>query len=110
MPLIWDNLPDCIQDKIYSYIIYNQPENLLDDIKSYVLVINFINISYLNTDDILWNLMLNYEKNLGNKQLHDIFTKRITHHTDTKYYIKKYISKMKTDDRYSFINGRLYRE
>jgi len=110
MSLIWDNLPDCILDKIYSYIIYNQPANLLDDIKSYVLIINFINISYLNTDDILWNLMLNYEKNLDNKQLHDIFTKRITHHTDKKYYIKKYISKMKTDDRYSFINGRLYRE
>jgi len=39
MSLIWDNLPDCIQYKIYSYIIYNQPANLLDDIKSYVLVI-----------------------------------------------------------------------
>ena len=52
--------------------------------------------------------MLNYEKNLDNKQLHDIFTS-ITH-KDTKYHIKKYISKMKTDDRYGFINGLLHRE
>ena len=110
MSLIWDDLPDCIQYKIYSNIIYTQPKNMLDDIKSYVLIINFINISYLNTDDILWYLMLNYEMNLDNKQLHDMFTKIIKYHTDIKYYIKKYISKMNTDDRYKFINRSLYRE
>jgi hypothetical protein len=45
---IWDKLPDCILDKIYSKITYQQPKILLEDIKSYVLFMNFVNSGRTN--------------------------------------------------------------
>ena len=70
---------------------------------------NFINISHLNTDDILWNLMLNHKScYLNNMQKHELYVKRTIIQSDTMYYIKKYISKMNADDRSAFINRILY--
>tara|TARA_B100000795_G_C22794747_1_gene438783 strand:- start:75 stop:446 length:372 start_codon:yes stop_codon:yes gene_type:complete len=41
--MIWEQLPDCILEKIYKQIIISQPTNLLNDIKSYNYTINYIN-------------------------------------------------------------------
>ena len=58
MTEIWDKLPDCILNKIYSKITYPQPKHLLDDIKSYVLFMNFVNSGHMNINRILWYLIL----------------------------------------------------
>ena len=47
-----NKLPDCIIDKIYSKIIYPQPKYLLEDIKSYVLFMNFVNSGHKNSMDL----------------------------------------------------------
>ena len=54
MTTIFDELPDCIIDKIYSNIVYPQNENLLKDIKKYGTIrlllyyLKFISIDELN--------------------------------------------------------------
>lgn len=41
--MIWEELPDCLLETIYKKIVISQPENLLEDIKSYNYTINAIN-------------------------------------------------------------------
>ena len=37
--MIWDKLPDCILDKIYSKIVYKQSYELLEDIRVCFIII-----------------------------------------------------------------------
>lgn len=112
MVLIWDNLPDCILDKIYSKVIYRQPNDLLEDIKSYALIINFIKINYRINNDILWNLILYNERKLDNKEINDLYIKwsSIEDYDTISYDIKKYVIKMSKNERYNFITRYLYAE
>lgn len=112
MSCIWDNLPDCILDKIYSKVIYPQSDDLLHDIKSYVLLINFIKTNYYNNNDILWHLILYNENKLDNKQINDLYIKwaSVNDYNTILYYIKKYVIKMNKNDRYNFIKRYLYAE
>ena len=57
--MIWDKLPECILDKIYSKIIYKQCNELLDDIRSYVFIIDFIKSKYVDIDKILLYIIMN---------------------------------------------------
>lgn len=110
MALIWDNLPDCILDKIYSKVIYSQPNDLLEDIKSYALMINFIKINYQINNDILWNLILYNESKLDNKEINDLYLKLSSVDDTISHNIKKYVIKMSKNDRYNFITRYLYAE
>lgn len=113
--LIWDELPDCILYKIYSKIIYKQNKDLLDDIKSYTLTINFIKGNIIINNDntyneLLWYLMLHYDKdNCDNKAIHNKYENIINNNMEL-YYIKRYIMKLKPDDRYRLIRLLYFKE
>ena len=51
--MIWDQLPDCLLEKIYKKIVISQPKNILDDIKSYNYTINCIN-NDLESNQFVW--------------------------------------------------------
>tara|TARA_Y100000389_G_scaffold21312_1_gene18275 strand:- start:110 stop:481 length:372 start_codon:yes stop_codon:yes gene_type:complete len=51
--MIWEQLPDCLLEKIYKKIVIPQPTNLLNDIKSYNNTINYIN-SNLELNHFVW--------------------------------------------------------
>ena len=87
---IWDKLPDCILDKIYSKITYQQPKILLEDIKSYVLFMNFVNSGRTNINRILWNLILYNSFYKDNKSKDDNFHNIIINN-DSDDYIYDYV-------------------
>ena len=51
--MIWEQLPDCLLEKIYKKIVIPQPINLLNDIESYNNTINYIN-SNLELNQFVW--------------------------------------------------------
>jgi len=109
--LIWDCLPDCLLNKIYSMIIYKQPCNLLIDIKSYVKFCEFIN-SQKNIENkiniILWNVLL-YDISLNNKEKEEKFNiLSITTENCKISYMKKAIRKMNINSRYNILNSNIY--
>ena len=119
--IIWDKLPDCLLDKIYGYIYFSQPKNLLDDIISYKYTID--HIKHLLYDDvaddcdwyIIWRVMLYYERNSRLHIMHvNIKFKKLKKfiinnsnimikYEGGLYWIKKYISKMSKKKRDNFI-------
>lgn len=108
--LIWDKLPDCILDNIYSKIIYKQNKDLLEDIRSYTLTINFIVNNNNTYNELLWYLMLYYDKdNRDNKKIHDKYENIINSNMEL-FYIKRYIMKITTDDRYRLIRLLYFKE
>lgn len=108
--LIWDKLPDCILDKIYSKIIYKQNKDLLEDIRSYTLTINFIVNNNNTYNELLWYLMLYYDKdNRDNKTIHDKYENIVNSNMEL-LYIKRYIMKINTDDRYRLIRLLYFKE
>lgn len=113
--LIWDKLPDCILDKIYSKIIYKQNKDLLEDIRSYTLTINFIKGNIIVNNDntykeLLWYLILYYDKDKDdNKKIHDKYI-NIINSKLVLYYIKRYIMKLNTNDRYRLIRLLYFKE
>jgi len=117
--MLWDNLPDDIQDIIYRKIVYTQPKKLQNDLISYVNTIKQIennnrnNIILSNTDwDILWLLvLLYYKKDNKEKNNHFNYMKEyilnnnnimIRYH-GAMYWIKKYIKKISIEDRKYFM-------
>jgi len=112
--LLWDKLPDCILDKIYSKIIYKQDKILLDDIKSYVLTINFIKGIIFKNDntikELLWYLMLYYDKNNNdNMFIHNKYENIINSNMQFNY-IKRYIINLDMDNRYRLIKLLYFKE
>lgn len=110
--LIWDKLPDCIIDKIYTYIYYKQSANLLNDIKNYHYTIdyikNYIHCYNVHEENILWTIMLYFQKG-DNTFISDKFDNICYFVNNTNdliyryqglfYFIKKYIYKMSIDNR-----------
>ena len=45
--MIWDKLPDCLLERIYTMVVISQPINLLNDIKSYNYTIDPHNQIYV---------------------------------------------------------------
>ena len=110
--LIWDKLPDCIIDEIYTYIYYKQPTILLNDITNYHFTIdyikNYIHSYNVHEENILWTIMLHFQKG-DNKFINEKFDNicyfvNNTNHLIYRYqglfyFIKKYIYKMSIDNR-----------
>lgn len=109
MSVIWDNLPECILDNVYEKVIYNYPENLLEDIRSYVLTIKYIERTYLLIDDILWYILLTYNEDLKYIDKYCKFANIRIKKKELKY-IKKYIKMMTPFERYKLLNMFLYNE
>ena len=120
--MIWEQLPDCILEKIYKKIVISQPKNLLDDIKSYNYTINYINDN-LELNQFVWRhnewLILIY--------ILDIYYKTKTQEYKTEkfiefekfveknnnlsiryqggnYWINRFVGKMSISERNSLIN------
>ena len=107
--MIWDKLPECILDKIYSKIIYKQCNELLDDIRSYVFIIDFIKSKYVDIDKILLYIIMNYDNKLSDSQKKDkyYFIKLRNKEYD---YIKIKIQKMNSYGRYYLVKKFLFVE
>ena len=112
---IWDNLPDCLLDKIYSKIIFPQPKKLLYDIESYILFMDFVNSGYVNINSILLNLILIDARIPDNKdkitEFNDILVKDINIYSNyVLKCIKKYALKITPDMRYKIIRTFIFIE
>ena len=60
--MLWDNLPDDIQEIVYKKIVYKQPKILQNDIISYINTMNEIEYCIYNQEhdsnwDIDWNIL-----------------------------------------------------
>jgi len=107
--MIWDKLPDCILDKIYSKIIYKQSYELLDDVRSYVFIMNFIKSNYTSVDNILSYIIFNYESNLNyGKKLNKYHVLKCNNNELS--YIKSKMLKLTASERYSFLKHFLFIE
>lgn len=112
---LWDNLPDCVLDKIYSKIIFPQSKKLLYDIESYILFMNFVNSGYININTILWNLILIDVRIPDNKdkitKFNNIIVKDINIYSNyVLKCIKKYALKISPDMRYKIIRSYIFIE
>jgi hypothetical protein len=105
---IWDKLPDCILEKIYSKITYPQPKHLLEDIKSYVMFMNFVNNGHMNINGILWNIILYNSFYKNNKSKNEKFLNILSNNNNEQdyvyNYIKKYAKIISIDERYKIMN------
>jgi len=107
--MIWDELPDCILDKIYSKIIYKQCNELLDDIRSYVFIMNFIKSGYTSINNITWYIIFNYENKLNYEEKLNKYD--ILKCNNTKLnYIKFRMLKLNSYGRYKFVKKFLFVE
>lgn len=115
--MLWDNLPDDIQDIIYKKIVYKQPKKLQNDLISYVNTIekieyrNRITIDYTDFD-ILWFLvLLYYRKDNKDKEKHfNDMKDYVLNNRDlwirydgAMFWIRKYVKKISIEDRKYFI-------
>lgn len=107
--MIWDELPDCILYKIYSKIIYKQCNELLDDIRSYVFIMNFIKSGYTSINNITWYIIFNYENKLN-------YEEKLNKYHILKFnnvqlnYIKFRMLKLNSYGRYKFVKKFLFVE
>lgn len=107
--MIWDTLPECLLDKIYKKIVYEQPKTLLDDIKSYVFVMDIIKSRYIPIDNILSYIIFNYEKQLKYGEKLNKYN-MLKFNNAELHYIKFKLIKMKSSDRYSIVKNCFYVE
>ena len=97
--IIWNLLPHCILDYIYSKIYFCQNPNLISDIKSYhYTLINILRFS--NLWDILWFLILEFD---NNNIIDEIYFKMYLKNSNPKYWIRKYINRISIKQRSDFI-------
>ena len=120
--MIWEQLPDCILEKIYKKIVISQPKNLLDDIKSYNYTINYINDN-LELNQFVWRydewLILIYILNIYfKKESQEYITDKFIklnqfvqensnlsiRYQEGFYWINRFISKMSIIEREEFMN------
>ena len=120
--MIWEQLPDCILEKIYKKIVISQPKNLLDDIKSYNYTINYINDN-LELNQFVWRhdewLILIYILNIYfKKESQEYITDKFIklnqfvqensnlsiRYQEGFYWINRFISKMSIIEREGFMN------
>ena len=107
--MIWDKLPDCILDKIYSKIIYKQSYELLEDVRSYVFIMNFIKSDYTSIDNILSYIIFNYEINLNyEKKL--IKYRLLKSNNNQLSYIKSKMLQLTMSERYCFLKHFIFVE
>tara|TARA_B110000858_G_C17802503_1_gene476057 strand:+ start:409 stop:744 length:336 start_codon:yes stop_codon:yes gene_type:complete len=107
--IIWDALPECLLNKIYSKIIYNQPKNLLEDIKSYIFIIDFIKSKYVHIDKILLYIIMNYDNSLNDNQKKEKYY-FIKLKNKELNYIKRKIIKMNSVQRFYIVRQYLFIE
>ena len=107
--MIWDKLPDCILDKIYSKIVYKQSYELLEDIRSYVFIMNFIKSDYISIDNILSYIIFNYEININYEERLNKYN-IIIYNNNQLSYIKSKMLKLTSSERYSFLKHFLFIE
>lgn len=107
--MIWDKLPDCILDKIYSKIVYKQSYELLEDIRSYVFTMNFIKSDYISIDNILSYIIFNYEININYEERLNKYN-IIIYNNNQLRYIKSKMLKLTSSERYSFLKHFLFIE
>lgn len=107
--MIWDKLPDCILDKIYSKIIYKQSYELLEDVRSYVFIMNFINSNYTSKENILSYIIFNYEHNLNTKEKLNKY-EVLKYNNNEIIYIKSKMLKLTSCERYCFLKRFLFAE
>ena len=115
--MLWDNLPDDLQDIIYKKIVYTQPKKLQNDLISYVNTIekieyrNRITMDYTDFD-ILWFLvLLYYRKDNKDKEKHfNDMKDYVLNNRDlwirydgAMFWIRKYVKKISIEDRKYFI-------
>jgi len=108
---LWDQLPECLLNKIYSMIIYKQSDKLLCDIKSYVKFCDCLN-NMLNIENqiniILWNVLL-YDLSLNNKEKEKKYELLSITSENCKFsYMKKAVRKMRINSRYNILNSHMY--
>ena len=119
--MIWDNLPNCLLEKVYKNILLTQPNKLLDDINNYKYTINYIHNNleehkfddgvdewyillliidiYLHEDDIVkYELFLKLEKYV--KENNNLLIR----YQGGFYWINRYIAKMSIIDRKHLID------
>lgn len=115
--MLWDYLPEDLQDIIYKKIVYKQPKNLQNDLISYINTMELITyrnrITFDYTDwDVLWCLVLSYyKKDNMEKQKHFNYMKNFVlnnndlmiRYEGAMYWIKKYIKNLSIEDREYFI-------
>jgi len=107
--MIWDTLQECLLDKIYKKIVYKQPKSLLDDIKSYVFVMDVIKSKIIPIDNILTYMIFYYEKNLNYQEKNNKYY-MLKFNNAGLDYIKFKLIKMKSSDRYSIVKNCFYIE
>ena len=115
--MLWDNLPDDLQDIIYKKIVYTQPKKLQNDLISYVNTIekieyrNRIKMDYTDFD-ILWFLvLLYYKKDNKEKEKHFNDMKDFVlnnrdlwiRYDGAMFWIRKYVKKISIQDRKYFL-------
>lgn len=116
--MLWDNLPDDIQEIIYKKIVYEQPKKLQNDIISYINAMNKIEYHNRNQNDdsdwdILWLLVLlyynkeNYEKDKYYNDMKDHILNNnnlMIRYEGAMYWIKRCVKKLSIKEREDFIN------
>ena len=120
--MLWDNLPDDIQEIVYKKIVYKQPKILQNDIISYINTMNEIEYCIYNQEhdsnwdidwNILWLLVLlyynkdNYEREKYYNDMKDYILNNnnlIIRYEGAMYWIKRFVKKISIDERKHFIN------
>lgn len=120
--MLWDNLPDDIQEIVYKKIVYKQPKILQNDIISYINTMNKIEYCIYNKAhdsnwdidwNILWLLVLlyynkdNYEREKYYNDMKDYILNNnnlIIRYEGAMYWIKRFVKKISIDERKHFIN------
>tara|TARA_B100001540_G_scaffold300135_1_gene305299 strand:+ start:3655 stop:4038 length:384 start_codon:yes stop_codon:yes gene_type:complete len=120
--MIWDLLPDCLLETIYKKIVISQPNNLLEDIKSYKNTIDYINDNLEQNQFVgrynEWLILIYILKIFFEKETLEYRTNKFielekfiqnTNNLQIKYqggfyWINRYVAKMSISERNSLVS------
>lgn len=120
--MIWDSLPDCLLETIYKKIVISQPNNLLEDIKSYKNTIDYINDNLEQNEFVgrynEWLILIYILKIYFEKETLEYRTNKFiklekfiqnTNNLQIKYqggfyWINRYVAKMSISERNSLVS------